>query len=50
MTEKRTHNLPPQDGDESVEIGEYYCAEDMADEIIRQSVNYRMQLAAERRG
>ena len=40
----------PQDGYDSVEVGEFYCAEDVADEVIRQIVNYRLQRAVERRG
>lgn len=32
----------PQDGDDSVEVGEYYRVRDVAEEIVRQIVNYRL--------
>lgn len=40
----------PQDGDDSVEVGEFYRVREVAEEIVRQIVNYRIQQAAERRG
>jgi hypothetical protein len=33
----------PQDGDDSVEVGEYYTVRDVADEIVREIVNFRLQ-------
>jgi len=32
----------PQDGDDSVEVGEYYRIADVADEIVREIVNFRL--------